>query len=131
MGLKNDALVTFTKAWFDGTPVNAVKATGTLTFSGVVSDAETVTIGSNVYEFDNDSSITSGNISVAMGSYLPQATGTLTFTGDVSDGETVTIGSDVFEFDTNSMGTRYFNSRSFRSLITKCVISSLIDFRMM
>lgn len=46
------------------TPVNAVQATGTLTFSGVVSDGETVTIGTDIYEFDTDSSVTSGNILV-------------------------------------------------------------------
>lgn len=50
------------------TPVNAVQATGALTFSGVVSDGETVTIvsesGTDVYEFDDDSSVTEGNIAV-------------------------------------------------------------------
>ena len=45
-------------------PVNAVAATGTLTFTGVVSDTETVTIGDDVYEFDTDASVTEGNILV-------------------------------------------------------------------
>lgn len=45
-------------------PVNAVAATGTLTFTGAVSDGETVTIGDDVYEFDTDASVTSGNILV-------------------------------------------------------------------
>lgn len=40
------------------------KAAGVLTFTGVVSDGETVTIGSEVYEFDTDASVTSGNILV-------------------------------------------------------------------
>lgn len=48
----------------DLTPVNAVNAIGTLTFTGVVSDGETVTIGARVYEFDTDSSVTGGNIAV-------------------------------------------------------------------
>lgn len=39
-------------------------ATGTLTFTGAVSDGETVTIGSEVYEFDDDASVTAGNIAV-------------------------------------------------------------------
>ena len=45
-------------------PVNAVAAVGTLTFSGVVADGQTVTIGDDVYEFDNDESVTEGNILV-------------------------------------------------------------------
>jgi len=45
-------------------PVNAVAATGTLTFSDSVSDTETVTIGDDVYEFDTDASVTEGNILV-------------------------------------------------------------------
>lgn len=48
----------------EGTPVNGVAATGTLTFSGVVADGQTVTIGSRVYEFDTNSSITSGHVAV-------------------------------------------------------------------
>jgi len=47
-----------------GTIVEAVAATGTLTFTGVTSDGETVTIGDDVYEFDTDSSVTEGNILV-------------------------------------------------------------------
>lgn len=47
-----------------GTAVNAVAADGALTFSGVVSDGETVTIGADVYEFDTDAEVTEGNILV-------------------------------------------------------------------
>lgn len=39
-------------------------ATGSLTFTGVVADGQTVTIGSEVYEFDTDSDVTAGNIAV-------------------------------------------------------------------
>lgn len=46
------------------TPVNAVASQGTLTFSGVVADGETVSIGTDIYEFDTDASVTSGNIAV-------------------------------------------------------------------
>jgi len=46
------------------TPVNAVSATGTLTFSGVVADGQIVTIGSRIYEFDTDSSVTEGRVAV-------------------------------------------------------------------
>lgn len=55
----------FFKKWFsNSTPLAGVKATGTLTFTGVVADGQTVTIGSEVYEFDVDSSVTDGNITV-------------------------------------------------------------------
>lgn len=47
-----------------GTAVNAVSATGALTFSGAVSDGETVTIGADVYEFDTDEDVAEGNILV-------------------------------------------------------------------
>lgn len=46
-------------AWTNGT-----KSTGTLTFAGVTSDGETVTIGTKVFEFDTDSSVGAGNIAV-------------------------------------------------------------------
>lgn len=47
-----------------GTVVTPVKAQGTLTFSGSVSDGETVTIGGAVYEFDTDEETAKGNIAV-------------------------------------------------------------------
>lgn len=47
-----------------GTPVNAVNATGTLTFTGVVADAQTVTIGSSIYEFKTSGSAGEGKIKV-------------------------------------------------------------------
>lgn len=42
----------------------SIAATGTLTFTGVVSDGELVVIGADVYEFDTDTSITAGHIQV-------------------------------------------------------------------
>lgn len=39
-------------------------AAGILTLTGAVSDGETVTIGTDVYEFDTDSTVTQGNIQV-------------------------------------------------------------------
>jgi len=47
-----------------GTPVDAVAATGALTFTGVVSDGEVVVIGADTYEFDTDAAVTAGNILV-------------------------------------------------------------------
>ncbi len=47
-----------------GTVVTPVKAQGTLTFNGSVSDGETVTIGGAVYEFDTNSDTVEGNIAV-------------------------------------------------------------------
>jgi hypothetical protein len=46
------------------TPVNAVNESGTLTFSGVVADAQTVTIGTEVYEFKTSGSAGTGKIKV-------------------------------------------------------------------
>lgn len=46
------------------TPVNAVAETGTLTFSGVVADAQTVTIGTEIYEFKTSGNAGSGKIKV-------------------------------------------------------------------
>lgn len=47
-----------------GTVVTPVKAQGTLTFSGSVSDGETVTIGGAVYEFDTNGETAQGHIAV-------------------------------------------------------------------
>lgn len=44
-----------------GTPVNAVASTGTITFGGDVIDGETVTIGTEIFEFDTDASVTGTN----------------------------------------------------------------------
>ncbi|MDD4779003.1 MAG: hypothetical protein PHT02_00170 [Tissierellia bacterium] len=93
----------FFKKWFStATPLAGVKASGTLTISGVVSDTQTVTIGTNVYEFDIDNTYTAGRIQVNVADLRNQATSTLTFTDIPIVTETVTVGSgddaEVYEF---------------------------------
>ena len=89
----------FKKKWFkDAAPKNAVKANEILTFTGIAADTNTVTIGANIYEFDNDDTITEGNIKVDMSGFLIKSVGVLTFTGAVIEKETVVIGDDTFEF---------------------------------
>lgn len=46
------------------TPVNAVASTGTLTFTDVAIDTQTVTIGTEVYEFTTDGEIPAAHIAV-------------------------------------------------------------------
>lgn len=51
--------------WFSSVhPVNPKGATGTLTFNGVVADAQTVTIGTEVYEFKTSGNAGTGKIKV-------------------------------------------------------------------
>jgi len=89
----------------NGTPVNAAAASGTLTIDGVCIDGETITIGSNVYEFDTDGSVTGQNVQVDISSYATASEGTLTISDVVIDGETVTINGRVYEFDTDGATT--------------------------
>jgi hypothetical protein len=99
MGFSLKGTTLFYKQWFHGTPVNAVKASATLTFSGVVSDGEEVVIGSNAYEFDNDTNLENGSATaISMTPYLNEARGTITFTGVVLAAQIVTIGTEVYEF---------------------------------
>lgn len=49
----------------EGTPVNAVAASGTLTFTGAIAFGDTVTIGADVYEFvEKAEDVTKGNIAI-------------------------------------------------------------------
>lgn len=48
----------------EDTPVNAVAADGTITFTGTVSDGEVVSIGDDTYEFDTGDGVADGNITV-------------------------------------------------------------------
>jgi len=85
----------------EGTPVNAVNATGTLTLTGVVKDGEKVTIGSDVYEFlaDADQTKTAPtNIAVDISALATAASGTLTMDTQPTAGDTVTIGSKTYIF---------------------------------
>lgn len=84
----------------EGTPVNAVAASGTLTISDVALDAETVTIGDDTYEFaaDADQSVESGNIAVDITSYATASEGTLTVDTQPIAGDTMTIGTTEYTF---------------------------------
>jgi hypothetical protein len=90
------------KPWFDGAPQNAKKAKATISFDGVISDTETVTIGSNVYEFDYNDTITEGRIKIDMTDYLTKANATLTYDNAPVEADTVTLGAgdseEVYEF---------------------------------
>jgi len=93
----------FNKLWFaEATPQNGAKATCTLTISSVVSDAQTVTIGTKVYEFDTNNTYTAGRVQVDISNLRNQATGTLTFSGVPIVTQTVTISLnttvEVYEF---------------------------------
>jgi len=61
------------------------KAFGVLTYTTLPQDGDTVTIGTDTYEFDVGA----------------PDTGTITYTGQPNDGDTVQIGSAVYEFDNN------------------------------
>lgn len=99
-----------------GAPSIATAASATLTFSGVVADGETVTIGDDTYEFDTDSSVTSGNISVDVSGgatatdavtalVSASASGTEAVTLADGDGDTVTVTADVKGTDAESITT--------------------------
>lgn len=76
----------------------AVAATGTLTFTGVTKDGETVTIGNRIYEFDTDGSVASGNVAVDTSGAATAAQGTLTVDTQPTVGDTMTIGTDTYVF---------------------------------
>jgi phage tail sheath gpL-like len=59
----------YKKKWFSAAnPVNPKKATATLTFTGTVSDAETVTIGTQIYELKASGNAGTGKIKVDISS---------------------------------------------------------------
>lgn len=101
----------------EGTPVNAVAAVSTLTFSGSVSDGEIVTIGTDVYEFDTDASVTGDNIAVDVsgGATAPDAVTALVamITANATEpvsavdgsGDTVVVTADVKGTDAESIVT--------------------------
>lgn len=89
-----------------GTPVNAVNASKVLTISGVVIDGETVTIGTDVYEFAADTALTvgEGHIAVNINAATAKATDGLTMDINPIAGNTMTIGTKVFTFVPNGTG---------------------------
>jgi hypothetical protein len=62
-------------------------ATGALTFSGNVSDTETVIIGGVTFEFDTEGNTTAGNVAVAVADVLP-ATATVNLSAAVNGNAT-------------------------------------------
>lgn len=88
--------------WFSSaTPVNAVKANGTLTIGGVVIEGETFTIGDTTGEFNAGGGITVGNIEVDISSYTTASQGTLTIDTQPTNANTMTIGTKVYTFKTD------------------------------
>lgn len=86
-----------------GTPVNAISASKVLTIDGVVVAGETVTIGTDVYEFaaDTAQAVGEGNIAVDIEAASAKATDGLTVDTNPSIGDTMTIGTKVFTFVPN------------------------------
>ena len=85
----------------NGTPVNAVAATETLTVSGVSVVGETLTIGDDVYEFLADVAqvkTTPTNIAIDIIAKTVKASGTLTIDTQPISGDTFTIGAKTYIF---------------------------------
>jgi len=85
----------------EGTPVNAVAATGTLTLDGgVVVHGETVTIGDDTYEFaaDDAQTVSAGNVAVDITSHTTASAGTLTVDTQPTSGDTMIIGTKEYTF---------------------------------
>jgi len=83
------------------TPVNAIKASETLTFTGVVEHGETLTIGEDVYQLAADVDglvVDAGNIPVDIFAGTTQSTGTLTVDVQPIAGDTMTIAGKVYTF---------------------------------
>jgi hypothetical protein len=81
----------------------ARRSVNTLRVASAVQDAETVTIGASVFEFDTTATagITSGNVRVNVsGGSTATAVGTLTSSGAFTDTQTVTINGKVYTAQT-------------------------------
>jgi hypothetical protein len=96
------------------TPVNAVKATKSLTISGVVVDGETVTFdnpargNTDVYEFMADTAqtkTTPTNIGVDITTNAVKASNTLTLPTEPTATDTMTIGGKVYTFVAHGAAT--------------------------
>lgn len=84
-----------------GTPVKWVAASKALTIGGVVVHQETITIGSDVYEFLTDAFIIPSdpdNIAVDISASAVKASVTLTVDIQPTSGNTMTIGTKVYTF---------------------------------
>lgn len=77
---------------------DAVQATGTLTISGVVIDAQKAVIGSHTYEFDTDGVTTQGNRIVDISGDATASQGTLTVDEQPSVDDTFTLASVTYTF---------------------------------
>jgi len=77
----------------------AAIAVGGIRIAVPAEDAETVTIGADVYEFDTDDTYTDGNIQVDLtGGSEVAAAGTLGMATQPTAGDTITIGDEVYTF---------------------------------
>ena len=86
-----------------GTPVNAVAAAGLLTLTGTVIDGETITVGTEIFEIDTNSSVVAGHIAIDVSSFATASKGTLTVTAgthQIADGYIVTIDTKIYTFKT-------------------------------
>ncbi len=70
----------------------SVAATGVLTFDGVVTDGETVTIGTDIYEFDTDASVTGTNILVDVSAGATAADAVTALAAAITASDTVGVG---------------------------------------
>ena len=102
-----EIISTLQKETVEGTPVNAVNASETLTISGVVIHGETVTIdnpaieGVDVYEFLADAAQTKTalmNITVDITAYVTNSSVQLTVDTQPTSGDKMVIGTKEFTF---------------------------------
>lgn len=83
----------------NGTPVNAVNATASVTLTGVVVHGEKLTVGPDVFEFvANGVKSSPSNILVDIHDYVTQASTTLTMDTQPTPGDTITIGAKTYIF---------------------------------
>lgn len=99
--LINSSTVTFkslTNNYFvsvDGKSLSPSKAAGTLTFSGNVTDGETVTVGSDVYEFESSGGVAGSNIQVNIGENVSVSASNLAAKINANGTEAVSASSEL------------------------------------